>query len=128
MSHDFNHKSVHLWTDLEIFSWMAQIGSFYSSTAKWKKETKQPWLPQDLDIEKQSTVIYPISERITEIFLVLTQDHIPAFSNYCIDTGVLTFLPFIFFSLCFSIKLFLVNDALNSRYSVSLQMLSNTIS
>ena len=34
------------------------------------------------------------------------------------------FLPFIFFSLCVSIKLFLVNDALNSRYSVSLQMLS----
>jgi len=33
-------------------------------------------------------------------------------------------LPVIFFSLCFNIKLFLLNDALNSRYSVSLQMLS----
>ena len=104
MSHDFNHKSVHLWTDLEIFSWMTQIGSFYSSTAKWKKEIKQPWLPQDLDIKKQSTVIYPINERNTESFLVLTQDHIPAFSNYCIDTEVLTFLPFFFFLIVFQYK------------------------
>ena len=97
MSHDFNHKSVHLWTDLEIFSWLTQMGSFYSSTAKWNKETKQLWLPQDLDIEKQSTVIYRIAWKNYWFILVLIQDHIPAFSNYCINTWGSDIFAFYFF-------------------------------
>ena len=104
MSHDFNHKSVHLWTDLEIFSWLTQMGSFYSSTAKWKKETKQLWLPQDLDIEKQSTVIYPIAWKNYWFILVLIQDHIPAFSNYCINTWGSDIFAFYFFLIVFQYK------------------------